>query len=80
MPLYEYYCKPCSSQFELLRPLSKMDEPATCPSGHVTNNRVLSLFAHPQRYGGQDTAPSAVATLPRADACGGPGSSGCSCC
>ena len=57
MPLYEYYCKPCSSQFELLRPLSKMDEPATCPGGHVTNNRVLSLFAHPQRYGGQDQRP-----------------------
>ena len=33
MPLYEYYCKPCNSQFELLRPISKMDEAASCPSG-----------------------------------------------
>jgi putative FmdB family regulatory protein len=74
MPLYEYYCKPCSSQFELLRP------PATCPSGHVTNNRVLSLFARPQRYGGMDTAPAATATMDRpmaGDACCG---GGCSCC
>jgi putative FmdB family regulatory protein len=79
MPLYEYYCRPCSSQFELLRPLSQMDEPATCPSGHTTNNRVLSLFAPMQRYGGADTAPTATATLPRAGAdacCGG----SCSCC
>ena len=45
MPLYEYFCPPCNDQFELLRPLSQMDSPATCPSGHTTNNRVLSLFA-----------------------------------
>ena len=78
MPLYEYYCKPCSSQFELLRPVSKMDEPATCPSGHVTNNRVLSLFAPTQRYGGLDSAPTATATMDRpmaGDACCGGGCS-----
>jgi len=45
MPLYEYYCPPCGSQFEILRPLSQIDDPAVCPSGHTTNNRVLSLFA-----------------------------------
>jgi putative FmdB family regulatory protein len=79
MPLYEYYCKPCSSQFELLRPISKIDEPATCPSGHVTNNRVISLFARPQRYGGLDSAPVATMDRPSAggDACCG---GGCSCC
>ena len=81
MPLYEYYCKPCNSQFELLRPISKMDEAASCPSGHVTNNRVISLFARPQRYGGMDTAPTATALMDRpiagGDACCG---GGCSCC
>jgi putative FmdB family regulatory protein len=45
MPVYEYYCKPCGSQFELLRPMTKMDEPAVCASGHTTSNRVVSLFA-----------------------------------
>lgn len=45
MPLYEYYCKPCNTQFELLRPMAKMDSPATCPTGHTTNNRVVSMFA-----------------------------------
>ena len=79
MPLYEYYCKPCNSQFELLRPISKMDEAATCPDGHVTNNRVISLFARPQRYGGLDSAPVATMDRPMAagDACCG---GGCSCC
>jgi putative FmdB family regulatory protein len=45
MPLYEYYCPPCGEQFEVLRPASQMNNAATCPSGHTTNNRVLSLFA-----------------------------------
>ena len=47
MPLYEYYCRPCGSQFEVLRPVSQMDHPAVCPEGHTTNNRVLSLFSTP---------------------------------
>jgi len=45
MPLYEYYCPPCATQFEVLRPMNRSDEPAVCPSGHQTTNRVLSLFA-----------------------------------
>jgi putative FmdB family regulatory protein len=45
MPLYEYYCPPCGTQFEVLRPVTQMNNAATCPSGHTTNNRVLSLFA-----------------------------------
>lgn len=77
MPLYEYFCPPCNDQFELLRPASSMDAPATCPSGHTTNNRVLSLFAPLPR------GESAVATMPMnspmagGDACCG---GGCSCC
>ena len=45
MPLYEFYCPPCGVQFEVLRPMSKMDEPAICPTGHETHDRVVSLFA-----------------------------------
>ena len=77
MPLYEYYCAPCSNQFELLRPMSKMDEPATCPEGHVTTNRVLSLFARFTM--GENGEPVPVtATGGMDDACCG--DDGCACC
>jgi len=45
VPLYEYYCPQCSRKFELLRPLSRMDEPASCPQGHANGQRTLSVFA-----------------------------------
>ncbi len=45
MPLYEFYCPPCGIQFEVLRPMSRTEEPAVCPSGHTTANRVVSMFA-----------------------------------
>ncbi len=45
MPLYEYYCQKCGSRFELLRPLSRITEPASCPEGHPGGERVLSRFA-----------------------------------
>lgn len=45
MPLYEYYCRPCQTKFELLRPMSLSDEPAACPEGHDGTERLLSLFA-----------------------------------
>jgi putative FmdB family regulatory protein len=45
MPVYEYYCKRCQQRFELLRPVSRMDDPAACPEGHAGATRVLSTFA-----------------------------------
>lgn len=45
MPLYEYYCRTCDKKFEMLRPMSRADEDATCPEGHPGAGRVLSLFA-----------------------------------
>ena len=70
MPLYEYFCPPCNDQFELLRPASSMDAPATCPSGHTTNNRVLSLFAP---VGKSTQGGVATATMPtmQGEACCG---------
>jgi putative FmdB family regulatory protein len=57
MPLYEYYCESCKRRFELLRPVSRMDDPAVCPQGHVGANRVLSTFAaFTQRDGGASEA------------------------
>jgi putative FmdB family regulatory protein len=82
MPLYEYYCPPCGSRFELLRPMSQMDDAATCPSGHTTNNRVLSIFAPVMKTGGGVATETATATQMGIDACSaeGPGHFGCSCC
>ncbi len=45
MPLYEYYCRHCEGRFELLRPVSRMDDRAACPQGHEGGERVLSTFA-----------------------------------
>ncbi|MDO8616587.1 MAG: zinc ribbon domain-containing protein [Dehalococcoidia bacterium] len=45
MPLYEYVCDDCAAKFERLRPMSRMDDAASCPSGHASGRRVLSTFA-----------------------------------
>ena len=45
MPLYEYYCPVCDQKFELLRPMSRSNESATCPSGHEGAERVISVFS-----------------------------------
>lgn len=45
MPLYEYQCPTCGTRFEALRPMSRADEPASCPHGHPGSTRVLSVFA-----------------------------------
>ena len=44
MPIYEYRCKSCDTTFELRRPASESQAPATCPDGHEAR-RVLSVFA-----------------------------------
>jgi putative FmdB family regulatory protein len=45
MPIYEYYCRSCASKFELLRPMGRGDETATCPQGHGGGTRTVSVFA-----------------------------------
>jgi putative FmdB family regulatory protein len=73
MPLYEYYCPRCAAKFELLRPMNRSDEPATCPEGHRGGARTLSVFASVSRdaSGVHDPAPSGGGC-----ACGG---GGCGC-
>jgi len=44
MPIYEYSCPKCNLRFELLRPLSQVGDPASCPQCHGKVNRVLSSF------------------------------------
>ena len=45
MPLYEYRCPTCRTKFELLRPMRRSSEPATCPRGHSGATRTISLVA-----------------------------------
>ncbi len=74
MPLYEYYCRRCAAKFELLRPMSRADEPATCPQGHGAATRMLSVFARVGRGEGAECEPTPSAGA--GCACGG---GGCGC-
>ena len=78
MPVYEYYCPPCSSRFEVLRAISEMDAPAVCPDGHTTSDRVLSLFAPFAKSTRGDAALATLEAPTAVDACCAGGS--CSCC
>ena len=60
MPLYEYYCRSCGTTFELLQPMSRSTERATCAGGHAGAERTVSLFAAGTREGNGE-APAAAA-------------------
>lgn len=45
MPVYEYYCENCQLEYELIRPVSKMDDPAPCANCHQNGQRQLSNFS-----------------------------------
>ena len=45
MPIYEYICSECDSQFEQMRPLSQSGEAAACPKCHKPARRKMSTFA-----------------------------------
>jgi len=75
MPLYEYYCPQCETRFELLRSMSRSDDPASCPSGHEGAQRVLSVFSAVSKGAAGETAP-----IGGAPACGTCTSSSCSTC
>lgn len=72
MPLYEYKCRTCESTFEVRRPMSESNLPATCPDGHDGAVRLLSVFAS---VGGSPATPSAPAPKAGGHGCGG----GCAC-
>lgn len=77
MPLYEYFCPTCADRFEMLRPISRAGEAATCPEGHSNARRALSMFAAVSREGGPGIAPEAFRATGSTGgcACGG----ACSC-
>ncbi len=45
MPIYEYICSECDTQFEQMRPLSQAGEAAVCPKCHKPARRKMSAFA-----------------------------------
>ena len=75
MPIYEYYCRQCEQDFEVIRPVSRSDEPADCSECGGPAERQLSNFAFksntftapkfkaslekPMRSRSQDPAPGA---------------------
>jgi putative FmdB family regulatory protein len=75
MPLYEYYCAECENKFELLRPMSRSDDPATCPNGHERAQRTLSVFSAVSKGTGGESA-----SLGGGSACDTCSSSSCATC
>ena len=45
MPVYEYYCEKCNLEYELIRPVSRIDEPAPCSKCGLPGQRMLSHFS-----------------------------------
>jgi putative FmdB family regulatory protein len=45
MPIYEYHCKNCSANFELMRSVNKMTASTKCPSCGTRSQRRLTSFA-----------------------------------
>ena len=45
MPIYEYICTQCKTEFEMIRPFSEADKPAVCPKCNTEARKLLSGFA-----------------------------------
>ncbi len=45
MPIYEYVCHKCKTQFELRRSFSDSDKPGQCPKCNLSAQRLISSFA-----------------------------------
>jgi putative FmdB family regulatory protein len=73
MPLYEFRCRTCDEPFEVRRPMSQANDPATCPAGHADSVRLLSVFASVGAPSGSSPAPTATPRM------GGGCGAGCGC-
>ena len=45
MPVYEYFCPRCKTEFELRLSFNEFDRPQKCPKGHTGSQRLLSSFS-----------------------------------
>ena len=48
MPLYEYECPECRQRFDLLRPISKSCQNASCPLCHRSCDQIPSAYSYRQ--------------------------------
>jgi putative FmdB family regulatory protein len=72
MPIYEYTCKNCSSQFERLAKSMSAVQTVECPKcGSKQTSRTLSIFAVGSESAGKPTQSPGMCGR-----CGGPGPCG----
>ncbi|GAA3227132.1 FmdB family zinc ribbon protein [Nonomuraea helvata] len=45
MPRYDFRCRACGSTFEVSRPMSASNDPASCPEGHDDTVKLLSTVS-----------------------------------
>jgi putative FmdB family regulatory protein len=45
MPIYEYLCTKCGTEFELMRPFNEADKAAKCPDCNSESQKQISNFA-----------------------------------
>ena len=45
MPIYEYFCRKCQKEFELMLPICDMDKKALCPDCGGKGERLVSPCA-----------------------------------
>ena len=71
MPIYEYWCRECKTQFEKLRAMGSNDREIACPRCGSPVKRMLSVVAAVGRTTGGESYPTGGGC-----ACGG---GGCGC-
>ena len=45
MPIYEYVCLRCKTEFEVMRPFSEADKPVICPQCNSEAQKQIANFA-----------------------------------
>ncbi|MDP6101567.1 MAG: zinc ribbon domain-containing protein [Dehalococcoidia bacterium] len=45
MPIYEFFCTKCQKEFEIMRRMTSIDDPAPCPTCGAPGEREVSVFA-----------------------------------
>ena len=68
MPIYEYACPECGTEFELLRPLSDSDKSAPCPECKAEAGRKLSKFASFSKSESGETSSITASSCPTCSA------------
>jgi|YNPNPStandDraft_1061719.scaffolds.fasta_scaffold24850_2 putative FmdB family regulatory protein len=77
MPLYEYHCAECNSTTEVLRPITKADEPVECRICHSwRTSRKLSVFSAFSKTG--DGGAQAISGTGGCGSCAGGHCASCS--